>query len=362
MFLQYLIGLRRLGWDVLFIDSLEPGMCVDPDGRACTVEESQNLAYLERIMWHFGLAGDYCLLDSAGKRTFGLTRADVTRKLKDSAFLLNIMGYLDDGDLLAHAPKRVFLDIDPGFTQMWQALGQADLMAGHDVHVTLGQNIGRAGCAIPTCGYDWITTPPPVVLDEWPWTSREASAITGIGAWRGPYGRVRYRDLDYGLRVHEFRRFADLPSRCPSASYEYALDIDPIEVVDIDLLKAGGWRLVDPSAVASTPGQYREFIQGSVAEFMVAKNMYVRSRSGWLSDRSTCYLASGRPVIAQDSGWDEKYPAGLLTFTTVEEALDAVEQVLGDYPRHRRAAREIAEASFDSDRVLDRLVGRLLAA
>jgi hypothetical protein len=256
----------------------------------------------------------------------------------------------------------VFLDIDPGFTQMWQALGLADMGAGHEVYVTVGENIGRVDCVIPTCGVEWVTTPPPVVLDEWPWSGCEASAITGIGAWRGPYGPLRYEDEDYGLRVHEFRRFAGLPALCRTSAFDYALDIDSTEVADVDLLTRGGWRLMRPGAVAGTPTEYRRFIQGSVAEFMVAKNMYVKSRSGWFSDRSACYLASGRPVIAQDTGRGEMHAAGLLTFKTAEEAVEALEQVLADYPRHRRAAREIAESSFDSDRVLGRLIDWVLAA
>lgn len=354
VFLQYLIGLRRLGWDVLFIDRLEPGMCVAPGGGDCSVEQSENLAYVDQVMSDFGFA--YCVLDSAGGRTFGLTRAEVGRRLSDSAFLLNVMGYLTDEDLLARPRRRVFLDIDPGFTQMWRALGLADIIAGHETYVTVGENIGNPDCTIPTGGVDWLTTPPPVVLDEWPWSSREPSSITGIGAWRGPYGPVRYGDTDFGLRVHEFRQFADVPLRCGSSVFAYALDIDPIEVGDIDLLTKGGWRLLQPEAAAGTPGEYREFIQGSIAEFMVAKSMYVKSSSGWLSDRSPCYLASGRPVIAQDTGRGEKHPAGLLTFRTAEEAVDAVGQVLADYPRQRSAAREIAESCFDSDRVLGRLV------
>jgi hypothetical protein len=130
----------------------------------------------------------------------------------------------------------------------------------------------------------------------------------------------------------------------------------------VELLTRGGWRLLEPRSVAGTPAQYREFVQGALAEFMVAKSMYVKSRSGWFSDRSACYLASGRPVIAQDTGCRERYPAGLLTFATMDEAVAAVEQVIGDYPRHRRAAREIAEARFDSRLVLARLVDRVLAA
>ncbi len=342
VFLQYLLGLRRLGWDVLFIDRLDAGMTGDA-------------GYVDAVMTEFGLP--YSILDVAG-----LHRDEVRRRLKACELLLNVMGYLNDQELLALPGRRAFLDIDPGFTQMWQALGLADMLAGHDVFVTVGENIGLAGCTVPTCGVEWIATPPPIVLDEWRWADRDAAAITGIGTWRGSYAPVLYGGVDYGLRLHEFRRFAGVPARLPSASFEYALDIDPVESGDIERLSDGGWRLLEPSAVAATPAQYREFVQGSVAELMVAKSMYVKSRSGWFSDRSACYLASGRPVIAQDTGRGDTHCAGLLTFTTADEAIDAVENVLGNYSHHRRAAREIAESAFDSDRVLGRLVDRLLAA
>ena len=347
VFLQYLIGLRRLGWDVLFIDRIDSGMSAD-------------VAYVDRVMGQFEIA--YSIVHADSGRTFGVDREELRRRLTGSALLLNVMGYLIDEELLALPGRRVFLDIDPGFTQMWDALGLARMVSGHDVYVTVGENIGGNDCTIPTCGVDWVTTPPPVVLDEWPWAPSDAYSITGIGAWRSPYGPISFRDVVYGLRAHEFRQFADVPLRCAPARFDYALDIDPIEAADIELLMRGGWRLLQPRAVAGTPAEYREFIQGSVAEFMVAKSMYVKSRSGWFSDRSACYLASGRPVIAQDTGRARKHSAGLLTFTSSDEAMDAVEQVLADYPRQRRAAREIAEADFDSDRVLSRLVDRLLVA
>jgi hypothetical protein len=245
---------------------------------------------------------------------------------------------------------------------MWQALGLAEMLAGHDAFVTVGANIGSPGCTIPTCGVEWITIVPPVVLEQWRWGDGDARSITGVGSWRGPYGTVRYEEVDYGLRVHEFRKYADVPARLAALTFEYALDIDPVELTDVELLTSGGWRLRDPCAVAATPALYRDFISGSAAELMIAKSMYVRSRSGWFSDRSACYLASGRPVIAQDTGLGRGAGAGLLTFSTADEAVDAVRHVFGDYARHRRAAREIAEAEFDSDRVLGRLVERLLAA
>jgi hypothetical protein len=309
-------------------------------------------------MCEFGLGDSYALLDPAAGTTFGISRQEARRQVAEADFLINVMGYLKDEELLGLSPQRVFLDIDPGFTQMWRALELADPLAGHDTFVTVGEAVGTAGCSIPTCGVDWIRTPQPVLLDEWPMAQGEASTITGIGSWRGNNAPIIFEGRHYGLRVHEFRRFADLPKRS-GRDFEYALDIHPSETADIDLLRAGGWRLIDPVGAAATPRAYRDYIQGSYAELMVAKGMYVTSRSGWFSDRSICYLASGRPVLAQDTGRCDTYDAGLLTFDTIDGAVAAIEEVCSDYPRHRRAAREIAECRYDSDVVLERLLSKV---
>jgi hypothetical protein len=358
VYLQYLLGFRRLGWEVLFIDWLEPEMCVDASGRACPVGRSENLRYLDALMREFGLGRSYALLDPSAGTIFGISRLEARRQVADADFLINVMGYLKDEDLLALSRRRVFLDIDPGFTQMWRELGLADLLDGHDAFVTVGEAVGTAGCSIPTCGIDWIRTPQPVLLDEWPVAQGESSTITGIGSWRGNNAPITYEGRHYGLRVHEFRQFADLPKRS-GRDFEYALDIHPSETADFELLRAGGWRLVDPLGAAATPSAYRDYIQGSFAELMVAKGMYVSSRSGWFSDRSICYLASGRPVLAQDTGRCETYDAGLLTIDTLDGAVAAIEEVCSDYPRHRRAAREIAESRYDSDVVLGRLLNKV---
>lgn len=359
VYLQYVLGLRRLGWDSIFVDRLDPSMLVDEEGRAVPAERSPQVRYFLEVVTRFGLADSFCLL--AGGRTFGLARETLRARLSESAFLLNVMGFLDDEELLAAAPRRVFLDIDPGFGQMWRELGLADIFAGHDDHVTIGENIGSRASSIPTCGLDWLTTPQPVVLEHWPPAPPPpASApFTSVASWRGAFAPVEYGGRVYGLRVHEFRRFADLP-RLTGRRFELALAIDPADFADRDALLAGEWRLLDPQATAGDPWSYRSFIEGSLAEFMVAKNVYVDTASGWFSDRSICYLATGRPVLARDTGLAGLYPVGegLLTFATPEEAHEGVERIAADYARHARAARQLAEERFDSDRVL----GRLLAA
>jgi hypothetical protein len=361
VFLQYLLGFKRLGWDVLFVDRLEPEMCVDRDGRPCALDESLNLTYFLDVMHGFGLRDCYALLYDRGARVIGLPRDELIDRTKQATFLLNVMGFLDDEAILGAAAMRVFLDIDPGFGQIWRELGLHDPFAGHDTFVTIGQNIGRPECAIPTCGLDWITTPQPIVLDCWPAQPIDGDGpITSVVSWRGDYGPLDYGGRTYGLRVHEFRKFVALPRRT-GRTFELAIDIHPADARDAMLLDENGWNRVDPRRVAGDPEAYQGYVQRSAAEFMVAKNMYVQARSGWFSDRSICYLASGRPVLAQDTGLAGHLPIGpgLLTFGPLDEAAAGVEELSRDYPRHARAARAIAEECFDSDKVLGSLLARL---
>jgi hypothetical protein len=346
-YLQYLLGFRQLGFDVLFVDWLEA-----PPSEA-------GVTYLGRVMARLGLGDRWSLLYDG--EAAGLPRREVVRRARSASLLINVMGYLRDEEILGVAPKRVFLDIDPGFGQMWRELGLVDIFMGHDAHVTIGENVGRADCHIPGCGLDWIKTRQPIVLAEWPAANgSETGRFTSIGAWRGPFGPVEYDGEIWGQRVHEFRRFVDLPGRT-RAEFELALAIDPGDEGDRELLVEKGWSLVDPAEVAASPDAYRRYVQRSKAEFMVAKNMYVKSRSGWFSDRSICYLASGKPVLVQDTGLQDLYPVGegLLTFSTLEEAAAGVEEIEGDYDRHSATARELAVEYFESNKVLGRLLDRL---
>jgi hypothetical protein len=346
-FLQYLLGLRRLGHDVLFLDRLDPAA----PGYAA------GSRWLTDVMGRAGLA-DAWSLDLGGGHHAGVQRQRALEFVGDADVLINVMGFLTDEELLAAARCRVFLDTDPGFGQMWRALGLADVFAGHDVHVTIGERIGRADCAIPEVGLRWITTPQPVVLDQWPaCPPGDGSRFTTVASWRGAYGPIDFGGHTYGLRVHQFRRFAELPRR-GRGTFEIALDLHPSDDADRALLREGGWAIVRPGGVAATPAAYRHYVQASDAELMVAKGIYVDARSGWLSERSLCYLASGRPVLAQDTGFSELYPTGegLLAFSTMDEALAGVEAIRADPARHAAAARALAEEHFDSDRVLGRLL------
>jgi hypothetical protein len=360
VFLQYLLGFKRLGWDVHFVDWIEPQMCVDAGGRPTSFHASANLDYTERVMDGFGLEGCWTLMYDGGREVAGRPRKEVVERARRSSLLLNVMGYLEDEDIVSAAPLRVLLDIDPGFGQMWQELGLHALFRDHDRYVTIGERIGAQGCVIPTCGLEWVTTKPPVVLGEWPVSPVANGRFTSVVSWRGAFGPVEYRGRTFGLRVHEFRRFLELPART-STPFEVALEIDEADAADRRRLEEHGWVLADPRLVAGDPWRYRSYVQASSAELMIAKNMYVDTRGGWFSDRSCCYLASGKPVLAQDTGLQDLGPRGegLVTFSTLDEAVAGAQEIIGNYARHSAAAREIAVENFAADRVLPRLLEAL---
>ena len=351
--LQWVVGMRRLGWSVLFLDRLDPGP---------TVRGSERVARFVEIMRRFDLEDAYSLDVGPDEEPVGRSRADVTAAVASSDFFLNIMGYIEDPQLLAAARHKVFLDIDPGFPQMWAELGYCDMFAGHDAFATVGGNVGSSGCSIPSRDLAWIPVKPPVVLDLWPPCGDAGRGFTSVGSWRGPFDPVVYQGQSYGLRVHEFRRFASVP-RDSDLPFEMALDIAEEDREDTARLRDGGWTLIDPERVARDPMEYRRYVQGSRAEFMVAKNMYVRSRSGWVSDRTACYLASGRPALVQDTGLagDLATGCGLVVYSTSEEAVHGARSIDADWAMHARAARELAAEHFDARRVLTGLADAVAA-
>jgi Phosphotransferase enzyme family len=314
--LQYVHGLEQLGHEVWLVD---PGDA-SPEASA----------------YFAGLA--------LGPRAF-LGRYEGP----DPDLLLDVSGMLRDERVLARTPIRVYLDLDPVFNQLWHVQGTDAGLDGHTHYVTVGLRV-------PTTGHDWIPTLPPVVLEQWPVAERvETDAFTTVANFRG-YGSIEHEGVRYGQKAHSLRPLVDLPSRSEER-FALALDIHPAEP-DLAALRAHGWELLDPHQVAGTPQRYADFVRGSRAELGVAKEGYVVSRCGWFSDRSAAYLASGRPVVAQDTGFGERLPtgAGLFAFSDVDGVLAAIEALRFDHGRHARAARAIAEEHFDSRRVLTRLL------
>lgn len=362
-FLQFVWGLAELGYQPLLIDRLSDEMALGEDGLPSHRSKETSIRWFVDLMDAAGLDGSYSLLLDGGE-TVGMTRAEVRESIAAAPALINVMGFLQEEDLLEAADKRVFLDVDPGFPHIWSELGLAEPFAGHDRFVTVGANIGRPGCLVPTCGLEWVAIRPPVCLERWPAAAESPrAAFRSVGSWRGPYGPVEYKGRVMGLRVHEFRKFFELPERI-QAPFEVALDIDPADVADRESLAAHGWRLTDPAAAAGSLAGYQRFVQDAAAEIGIAKNIYVETDSGWFSDRSACFLASGRPVLAQDTGFGKDLPVGegLISFRSLDEAVAGAEAILGDQRRHSRAARALAEEFFDARKVLGGLLGEIDAA
>ena len=351
--LQYLLGLRGLGCRVYFVEQLD-----DPEQA-----QSDAARYCEQVMEQFGLRDHWALLPAAGAEPAGMPRPRLLEAAGEADLLLNLSGKLSDPDVLARVPVRAYVDLDPVFVQLWQAIEGVDM--GFDAHtdfVSVADAISQPGSPIPACGRDWLPTLPPVVLDEWPvadMTHRHKA--TTVGHWRS-YGSITRDGVHYGQKAHSLRTLIDLPRRAPGR-LELALAIHPDETRDLEALKENGWTLLDPAEVVATPDDYRHFVQGSWAEFGLAKLGYVVAGSGWFSDRSACYLASGRPVLAQDTGFGRRLPVGegLLAFSDTDDVIAGLEELEADYERHRAAARQVAEEHLSADRVLGSLLERLLS-
>jgi hypothetical protein len=350
--LQYVLGFRRLGHDVWFVEPVA--------AQGAPLGGSPSAAYFRDVVDTFGIADTSSLLDSQSRQTVGVSYPRLRAAARDADAVIDISGLLAGDELLEGAAVRVYLDLDPSFNQLWAEEGIDRGFDGHTHFASVGLRLAAPDCTVPTLGLEWIPTLPPVVLERWPVADAiRTDAFTTVGNWRA-YGSIVRGSVQYGQKAHAMRELLELPSRT-GERFALAFDIHPDEVRDLEALRRNGWELVDPATVAGTPDAYRAFVQGSLAELGVAKSGYVRSRCGWFSDRSACYLASGRPVLAQATGFEEVLPTGqgLLAFGDVDDAADGVCEIRSRPERHRRAARVLAEEFLDSDRVLSRLLDRV---
>jgi hypothetical protein len=362
--LSWILGLRRLGFDVCFVEVLGASACFDAAGRPAAFAGSVNETYLASIVDEFGLDGRIALLGAGGERLCGLDAHELGDLAAEAEVLFDISGHLGDLAIAARAQRRVYVDLDPGFTQAWHADPALPFtLSGYDHYVTVGLNVGTASCTIPAAGVEWIPTLPPVLLDEWSSapTTRSPCRFTTVATWRSPFGQIAIGGNMLGLKHHEFRRMIDLPKRVDGAQFELALDIDSADVADLHALEAHGWSVVSPRQVAASPREFLQYVRGSSAEFSVAQPAYVQTASGWFSDRTATYLAAGRPALVQDTGIGALLPIGegLLTFSSPREAAEQARMIAADPPAHGEAARRLAERHLDSDRVLGRLLAVL---
>lgn len=354
--LSWIRGLETLGAEVHFIEQLARDACTDPAGRPAPFRSSCNRDWFRAVTRQFGLEDRSSLLVEDGSVVEGPTPGELEALAESADLLINISGHLSFPAVFDRIPLRAYVDIDPGFTQIWLATGEPGFrLADHDLHFTIGENIGTAACSLPLAGIEWIPVRQPVVLEDWPvQPAVPGDAFTTVSSWRGAFGRVRLGDRLFGLKAHEFRKLASLPGQVVHP-LEIALDIHPADDADRQLLEGHGWRLVDPRVVVPDPDSFRSYVAASTAELSVAQGVYTETNSGWFSDRTTRYLASGRPVVVQDTGFGRSLPVGdgLLSFHTPAEARDAVNAVTGNYGHHAAAAREIATEFFDSRKVLN---------
>lgn len=348
--LSWVLGLRKLGFDAWLLE--EVGDSTAEEGREffASVVESHGLAERAVLLAPSGTGGP-------------IERADLGDLAAGAAALVNVSGNLRDPGLLAAFERRAYVDLDPGFTQLWHAEGQlGDQLERHGTHFSVGLNLGADDCPIPTGGLRWLPLPPPVLLEEWsPPAEPGFDRFTTVGTWRNPLGLLEAGGHAYTLKHHQLRRFAGIP-RGSDLRFEIALAIHPDEAAEVSALEENGWTVVEAAAVAGDPGAFRDYVRGSGAEFSVAQGVYAEARTGWVSDRTAHYLASGRPAAVQETGIPESFrtEAGMLTFAEPAGALAVTAEIAASYGRHSRAAREYATRTFDSDRVLTRMLEAVL--
>jgi len=358
---HYAIGLRRLGFDVYYVEAhaRTPSMLMRHEGDDAT---ARAVEFLGSQMASLGLEGKWAFhaLHDDGA-CYGLSWDQLQRLYRDAALIVNMHGGTVPMEEHAAPGRLVFLGTDPGEVEFEIERGDARAMAMLEQHCaffTWGLNYGNPDCRLPwSSRFAFVATPPPVVLDLW--ADRDhgpADTMTTVGNWRQPWRAVRVDGETYHWsKHHEFPKVLDLPGRVDRA---FELALGSYQPDDEELLRRHGWAVRPAVSVSSDTETYRDYVTGSRGEFTVAKDQNVRLRSGWFSERSAVYLAAGRPVVMQDTGFanylgDE---GGLLSFTDLDSAVAAIEAVDADYPRHRRAALEIAREHLDAEIVLRRML------
>ena len=387
-YLKYLLGLSRLGHDVYYYEdsgefpyNLDGGTSgVDWIARECTY----NVSYVSRIMARFGLENRWAYHFPLMSEWFGLSDKQREAVIQSANLLINVSGSLEHPNNYRRIPHLLYIDTDPVITQIKIALSNTDFidrLEAHDTYFSFGETLSET---VPATGYQWRSTRQPVVLSEWRPTTPRRESFTTVMNWTS-YEPLVYSGQIYGQKNIEFKRFLDLPGKVAPTPMEVALsrtqhqkwlgeDESPLgelgelannkmDLRPYDLLTHAGWRVVDAIEACGDLDSYRHYIESSKAEWSVAKNAYVLGRPGWFSERSACYLAAGRPVVVQDTGFSGALPVGegIITFRTLPEAVDGIQEVEASYTRHAQAARAIAEAYFDSDKVLNDLIEEALS-
>jgi len=355
--LQYVLGLRDLGHDVWYLeDSDDFPMCYDPERQEVGTDARYGLAYATRVFERLGLGDRWAYHDAHSRRWEGPLGAKMLDIAKGADVLLNVSGVNPLRPWLEGVFARAMIDTDPVFTQI-DFIEDASKRAralGHQHFFTFGECIGKPSCSMPDDGLPWQPTRQPVALHAWPVAPpRPEGLYTTVMLWDS-YDPREYRGRHYGMKALSMEAVFDFPHRL---GRRFELTLGGLTSPTQRLLDAG-WLLRDPIATTRDPWVYQEYMHLSKAEFSVAKHGYVVSGSGWFSERSCGYLASGRPVVTQDTGFSRFLPVGdgLLAWSAPDDALAAIAEVDARYEHHCRAARELVEACFDARAVLARLL------
>jgi hypothetical protein len=359
-FLHYMVGLRLLGYDPYYVED-SARWIYDPDINDLSPDASGNIAaVLPALEAHgfgdrWGFRGAY-----PGGRCYGMTEQQITELYREAEALLNVTGAQEIRDEHLAIKRRIYVETDPVASQVRVAHRDAEMIAmlqAHDVHFSFGENLGAGDCKVPVERFQWLHTRQPVVLELWENRHPPGAAYNTIGSWHTDGKDITFGgETYYWSKDREFLKLLDLPRRT-SAKFELATHVDDETKA---LLQRNGWLQVDANKVSRDLESYRLYIQNSRGEFTVAKDQNIRLRSGWFSDRSACYLAAGRPVINQETGFSRVLPTGkgLFAFEDAEGVLAAIGAIESDYEAHARAAREIAAEYFAAHKVLGSLMER----
>jgi hypothetical protein len=369
-YLQYVVGLADLGHEVFYIeDSGE--WPYNEDGGASgndwvARDPTPNVSYLAEVMARFGFADRWAYRFPLESRWFGMSPTRVQEVLESADLLINISGTLEYAEEYRKVRRLAYIDTDPVFTQLRFVRGLEPefcrQMNTHDIHFSYAECLSSE--FVPPTGHRWLPTRAPIVLSEWPPSSLPARDVfTTIMNWTS-YNAETYAGKTYGQKDVEFQQFLDLPSLVAPAVLELAIGVGKNNPTPYEMLRSKGWQLVDPLDVCYDLDSMRTYTASSKAEWSIAKHGYVEGRSGWFSERSARYLAAGRPVVVQDTGFSKVIPVGegIFAFNSVDEAVAGIREVGSNYERHAKAAREIAEEYFDAEKVLRRLIDEAGAA
>ena len=355
-YFQYVLGLAQLGHDVYYIEDTGQWP-YNPTEGGVSAGCDYNVQYLANLMARFGLSDKWAYCFPWESQWFGLSEQKRHEVIKSADLLINVSGTLMYPWDYRQVKHLVYIDSDPAFTQVKLARGQADfkkMVDAHDIHFSFGETLSDA---VPRTGHHWRPTRQPIVMSEWHPSSERRNTFTTVMNWTS-YKPITYNSQTYGQKDIEFKRFIELPKLVPDAGLELAVNAGKTRRTPREMLAHNGWQVVDPEKVCPDLDSYRNYIESSKAEWSVAKNAYVTGKTGWFSCRSACYLAAGKPVVVQDTGFSSVLPVGegILSFTTIEEAVTAIQEVEVNYEHHSKAARAIAETYFDSNKVLSQLI------